>query len=76
MDSLKQAIAILGTQSALAKAIECVPQDVNNWLRRGRVPAEYCPAIERATKGKITCEMLRGDIDWADRRYLPELQAA
>lgn len=54
-----------GGQSALAKAIGVVPQVVNNWLRRGNVPAEYCPAIEKATSGKVTCEQLRADVDWA-----------
>lgn len=76
MEALNQAIGIAKTQSALAKAIGCVPQDVNNWLRRGRVPSEYCPAIERFTKGEVTCEMLRPDVDWADRRYIPQKEAA
>lgn len=29
------------------------------------VPAERCPAIERATGGTVTCEELRPDVDWA-----------
>jgi DNA-binding transcriptional regulator YdaS (Cro superfamily) len=36
------------------------------WLDDGRkVPAEHCPAIERATDGAVRCEELRPDIDWA-----------
>ena len=41
-------------------------QTVQSWLRN-RVPAEYCPAIERETRNKgevVTCEELRPDIAW------------
>lgn len=65
MEALKKAIDIIGSQSALAKAIGCAPQDVNNWLRRGNVTAERCIDIERATDGVVTCEELRPDL--ADR---------
>jgi DNA-binding transcriptional regulator YdaS (Cro superfamily) len=30
-----------------------------------RVPADRCPAIERATNGAVRCEDLRPDVDWA-----------
>lgn len=65
MEALQAAISIFDTQVALAKAIGRSQQNVNNWLRRGRVPADICPAIERVTEGRITCEMLRADIDWS-----------
>ena len=46
------------------------------WFGQGRrVPAEHCPAIERATRARgkpVTCERLRHDVDWAVLR----LQAA
>lgn len=38
-------------------------QTVQSWLRH-RVPAEYCPLIERATDGKVRCEDLRPDVAW------------
>ncbi len=65
MDSLNNAIDIAGGQAALARKIGVVPQVVNNWVRRGNVPAEHCPAIERATDGKVRCEALRPDVDWS-----------
>ncbi|HRT10468.1 MAG TPA: helix-turn-helix domain-containing protein [Candidatus Paceibacterota bacterium] len=65
MDHLLRAYKIFGTQAALAKAIGVVPQVVNNWQRRGNIPAEYCPAIERATAGQVKCEDLRPDVDWS-----------
>lgn len=65
MDALNKAISIFESQTRLAKAIGVVPQVVNNWLTRGRIPAEHCPAIERATNGAVRCEDLRPDVDWA-----------
>ena len=48
-----------------AEAIGVAPALVSQW-RTGRrqVPAERCPAIERATSGVVTCEDLRPDVDW------------
>lgn len=65
MNALQKAIDEVGSQSALAKSIGCVPQVVNNWLRRCSVPAERCPSIEKATNGAVRCEDLRPDVDWA-----------
>ncbi len=41
-------------------------QTVQSWLRN-RIPAEYCPAIERETRARgevVPCEDLRPDIPW------------
>lgn len=38
-------------------------QTVQSWLRH-RVPAEYCPLIERETEGRVRCEDLRPDVAW------------
>ena len=38
-------------------------QTVQSWLRH-RIPAEYCPLIERETEGAVRCEALRPDIAW------------
>lgn len=41
-------------------------QTVQSWLRN-RVPAEYCPLIERETRVEgdvVACEQLRPDIAW------------
>lgn len=65
MDALTKAEKHLGSQAALARELGLVPQVVNNWHRRGNVPADYCPAIERATVGVVRCESLRPDVDWA-----------
>lgn len=39
---------------------------VGQWKLPGRrVPAEHCPAIEKLVLGKVRCEALRPDVDWA-----------
>lgn len=48
--------------SKLAAAIGVRANVVTNWASRGNVPAEHCPAIERATG--VRCETLRPDICW------------
>jgi DNA-binding transcriptional regulator YdaS (Cro superfamily) len=65
MDALKKAIDIVGGQAALGKECGVWQSAVSNWIQREKVPAEYCPAIERATKGSVRCEELRPDVDWA-----------
>lgn len=67
MDALIRATEIVGGQAALATAIGVRQQSVWNWLNRPphRVPAEHCPAIERATGGRVRCEELRADVEWA-----------
>lgn len=43
----------------------CAPL-ISQWRSGSRsIPAERCPAIERATGGAVTCEDLRPDVDWA-----------
>jgi DNA-binding transcriptional regulator YdaS (Cro superfamily) len=69
MNALTQAINILGSQSALAKAIGKSQQTVNNWISRGAIPAEHCPLIERATGGAVRCEDLRPDVEWSVLRH-------
>lgn len=55
-----------GAAIALAKQINASPVLISQW-RTGRrpVPAEHCPSIEKATGGKVRCEELLPDVDWA-----------
>ena len=57
------AVEFVGGVTKLAAMLGLSVQRVSNWRSR-RVPAEYCPAIERATGGAVRCEQLRPDIDW------------
>lgn len=75
MEALKRAIDLFGGQAGLAAAIGVKQQHIWNWINRGKsVPAEHCPAIERATRALaaskpgvevVTCEELSPDVDWA-----------
>lgn len=65
MKELERAIELSGGQSKLAVLIHVPAQSVHNWIKRRNVPAERCPAIERATNGAVRCEDLRPDVDWA-----------
>jgi DNA-binding transcriptional regulator YdaS (Cro superfamily) len=66
MNPLQKAVTAAGGQTALARACGVMQQVVWNWMHRssGEVPADRCPAIERATDGQVTCEALRPDVRW------------
>lgn len=54
-----------GALSALCGVIGAHSPDVSRWASSTRpVPPDRCPAIERATGGKVTCEELRPDVRW------------
>ena len=54
----------VGSVSALAKSLGVQPPTVHQWCKGERpVPIEKCVAIEQATKGAVTRQMLRPD-DW------------
>ena len=62
-DALAQAVAVLGSQSAVARAVGVSPQAVQQYLKEGvPVPAPWCVPIQRATRGQVTCRMLRPDL--------------
>lgn len=47
----------------MARLVNCKAPSVIEWRKRG-IPAERCPAIERATQGAHTVEALRPDVSW------------
>ena len=68
-DPLSRAIKAAGSVEKLAKMMTLhgpgglSRMTVYLWARPGkRVPAEYCPDIERLTG--VTCEELRPDVNW------------
>jgi DNA-binding transcriptional regulator YdaS (Cro superfamily) len=69
IENLHLAVKIAGGQAALARAIgRGIKQPhVWTWLNSPNPnqmpPAEYCPAIEKATG--VKCEDLRPDIEWS-----------
>ena len=66
-----------GSAVELARAIKVAPSLISQWKTGFRpIPAERCPAIERATNGAVRCEDLRPDVDWAYLRNTPTQEAA
>lgn len=66
-DALERAIDAMGGITKLAVRLGLRSHAVIQHWRRNRVPAQHCPAIERATRDSgavVTCEELRPDIPW------------
>lgn len=59
---MSELILSLGGPTAVARMLGIKAPSVIGW--RGKIPAERCPAIERATRGKRTCEEMRPDVPW------------
>lgn len=65
-DSILKAISLLGGPVAAARALRVKRyQTVQQWAATGRVPAKYCPEIERLLDGEVICEHVCPDVDWA-----------
>jgi hypothetical protein len=47
----------------VAMMVGVKPPSAMEWRKRG-VPPDRCPAIERGTNGRYTCEQLRPDVHW------------
>lgn len=74
--ALRRAAEVLGGQAALASVLGFSTRaGVWPWFNTDRkVPAEYCPTIEEATRAAaaqrqdpslvVTCEELRPDVRW------------
>jgi DNA-binding transcriptional regulator YdaS (Cro superfamily) len=60
------AVRAAGGPSALAAALGVSSAAVSQWVAGVRqIPAERCPAIERATQGAVAVETLRADVQWS-----------
>ena len=62
---LQRFIDAVGSLKAAAQCLGVGGYQVIQQWRLSRVPAEYCPKIERVTAGAVRCEDLRPDVDWA-----------
>ena len=60
------ACAKFGNAAAFAKQMGVTPGMVSQWINRRRpVAHDWCAAIERATQGAVTVEVLRPDASWS-----------
>lgn len=74
MSALDEAIALFDGPTDFARAIGVPLNLPAMWRKRGRVPADHCPDIERETarRGRrIRCEAIRPDVDWSVLRKQP-----
>lgn len=62
MDIFEKIKGTFGSQSALARQLGVEPMTVSQWKLRGRIPSERCPAIAKASGGRIALHELRPDI--------------
>jgi len=63
--------------SRLAERLGFSPVLLSQWgTGKRQVPAEHCPAIERATGGAVRCEDLRPDVEWSVLRGVAADQVA
>lgn len=65
VDYLRKAIELMGGLQSAQRSLGLNTYQAMQAWKRTRVPAEYCPAIEKATQGAVRCEDLRPDVDWA-----------
>jgi DNA-binding transcriptional regulator YdaS (Cro superfamily) len=71
---LERARELIGGTVAVAALLKVQPATVSEWFSGKRtLPEKYCPTIERATHGKVTCEELCPHVDWG---YLRKPKAA
>lgn len=62
---VEQAGELVGSQQYLADLLGVSKGALGQWKLPGRkVPAEYCGPIERLTGGRVSCEMLRPEVDF------------
>lgn len=59
--ALREACKLVGGQAALGRKIGRKQSTIWNWLQKG-IPADDCPAVERATEGQVTRYQLRPDV--------------
>ncbi|WP_271273804.1 transcriptional regulator [Aliamphritea hakodatensis] len=62
MSALRQAVEMIGGQTALAEHFGISPQSVQQWVMQDRVPASRVIRIEAITSGQVTRHQLRPDL--------------
>lgn len=60
--ALNEAVDIAGGERCLAERVGASHNGPYMWRQRKKVPADYCPGIERETG--VRCERLRRDVPW------------
>jgi len=61
---IKEAMERAGGVAAVASHFGISPVSVYEWIKRGMVPAEKCPEIEKLSGGAALCEDMNDRVDW------------
>lgn len=64
-NAVKRAVKAAGGAAAVASLFDISTVSVYEWINNNRIPAERCPALERACQSAVRCEEMRPDVDWA-----------
>lgn len=78
MDLKSYIAAKRGRAARLAEALDVDHVLISQWTAKEnprQIPAERCPAIERATNGEVRCEDMRPDVAWEVLREQGESDA-
>lgn len=66
VEYVKSLIRAAGGASAVAVYFDINRLSVYDWIRKGHVPADRCPGLEKLTQGAFRVEQIRPDVlDWA-----------
>ena len=77
--ALEKVVGQVGGQAAFAARLKKKPGNVYYWLRKGRLPSDYCPTAERASREvvareggePVVCEVLCPGVEWGVVRSNP-----
>ena len=67
--AINEAIKIIGSERALAKAIGVYRQSIRYWRNNALLPCDKALKIFRATEGKVKLNELRPDLDLEFKEY-------
>jgi len=69
---IKEAMDRAGGVAVVAAHFKISPVSVYEWIKRGLVPADKCPEIEKLSGGAARCEDMNNRVDWAYLRLAIE----
>jgi len=66
VEFVRALIKAAGGAAAVAEYFDINRLSVYDWIRKGHVPADRCPGLEKLTEGAFRVEKMRPDVqDWA-----------
>lgn len=68
---IKEALERAGGVAVVASHFGISPVSVYEWIKRGLVPADKCPEIEKLSGGAARCEDMNSRVDWGYLRAQP-----